>query len=132
MSINIKVLSKGIQSLGKIYNVLNMSWCVFIINITRIPFIDDQCHVSDIEINYVSIDMLIIYIICSIINEIHNNTVVVRSQNLRVLLIDNSGIAWLITCIFNFRISGYNYLYLTIMKTSGNCSANKNFLIKLI
>ena len=102
--IYIQVFLKGVWSWGKVYNVVTVKGWVFTVDSTKLTFRDNQLHVSNITIADYCVDLFILYIICSIVNNMNNNPIILRSCNLIVLIIDNSGIYWLICWISNFSI----------------------------
>ena len=105
-SINIQVLLKDIWVWGKYYIVGTMAWCVFVFNTLKLYSVYYQIHERKITFNYHFIDVFILNIICSIINKINNNQVVLRSINWKGLAIWNYSIYRPVSFIFNFYITG--------------------------
>ena len=99
-------LLEGYMDMKKNYNIVTMTFIIIIMNSTIIPFHNDQIHVHRISIKYSSINLLVLFFVCSILKNNKYNTVIVRTKNMRVLAMLYSPVFWMIKCLFVFWIPG--------------------------
>ena len=94
---------KGIWRWRKFDNILTMTQIIISINITIFYFHNYQRHVHHITTNNSSINVFLIFFICSII-KIHYNPVIVTTKNLRVFATIYYTISRLVNGLFDILI----------------------------
>ena len=114
-----QVWLKGIWWWRKFDNILTMTRRIIGINSTIFPFHNSQRHVHQITIKNISINLFVIFFICSIIKTIYYNPVILTTNNLTVLEIMYSTISRLIDCLFGFLISVERWYF---------CAKHENYM----